>query len=168
MGGRRLLLFFLLLSLLAGCAAPAAGKAPASGTASVPGSDSAASVQASEADPAYDLDLVQASATIVYAEVYHMMNEPEDYVGKLVRMEGICAAYPYPDHTVYGCIIADATACCKQGMEFVLAEDAPENYPAPGAEIVVSGRFNTYQAGEFRFCRLEDCRIEYLISSPAT
>lgn len=163
MGRRRLLLFFLLLTLLAGCAAPSGGKAPAGGAASAPGSG-----RESEADPAYDLDLVQASPTIVYAEVYHMMNEPEDYVGKLVRMEGICASYSYPDHTVYGCIIADATACCKQGMEFVLAEDAPENYPAPGAEIVVSGRFHTYQAGEFLFCRLEDCRIEQLRAAPAS
>ncbi len=159
----RPLLFFLFLALLAGCATAPAREPAGAGTAPV--SESAAEPDAA---PVYDLDLVQSSPTIVYAEVYHMMNEPEDYVGKLVRMEGICAAYRYPDHTVYGCIIADATACCKQGMEFVLTENSPENYPAPGSEIVVSGRFNTYQAGEYRFCRLEGCRIEYVISAPAS
>ncbi len=166
MGGRRLLLFFLLLSLLAGCAAPAAGKAPASGTASVPGSGSAASVQASEADPAYDLDLLSCGPREVYSAVFRMMNQPEEFIGKRIRMVGVLACYPYPDHTVYGCIIADATACCKDGMEFVLAEDRPENYPPPGSEIVVSGYYETYPAGDFTFCRLSGCRVEYVISTP--
>ena len=131
------------------------------------GASQSAPAPVSTASP-YDLDLLSCSATVVYAEVYNMMNAPENYVGKQIRMEGVLASYPYPDHTVYGCIIADATACCKQGMEFVLADDRPECYPPPGSEIVVSGRFHTYQAGEFTFCNLVDCRLEYVISTPET
>lgn len=156
---QRFISALLLCVILTGCGTPV----PAASTATTK------SVQTEDSTPLdYDLDLVQSSPTVIYAEVYHMMNEPADYVGKLIRMEGVCAAYAYPDHTVYGCIIADATACCKQGMEFVLSEDRPELYPASGAEIVVSGRFNTYQAGEYTFCRLEDCRIEYVISEPGS
>lgn len=111
--------------------------------------------------PVYDLDLTECSATVVYAEVFNMMNTPDEFVGKRIRMEGICATYAYPDHLVYGCIIADATACCKQGMEFVLTDDyEAEDYPKPGSEIVVSGIFDLYQAGEFTFCHLRDCELE--------
>ena len=114
---------------------------------------------------AYDLDLLACSPTVVYAEVFNMMNEPDAYLGKHVRMEGVMASYRYPDSTVYGCIIADATACCQQGMEFVLREDDPEAYPEPGSEIVVSGYFNTYQNGDFTFCNLIDCSLER-VSAP--
>lgn len=114
----------------------------------------------------YDLDLLSCSPREVYSAVFRMMNQPEEFIGKRIRMVGVLACYPYPDHTVYGCIIADATACCKDGMEFVLAEDRPENYPSPGSEIVVSGYYETYPAGDFTFCRLSGCRVEYVISTP--
>ena len=148
---RRLAAILLaLLLLFSGCGAPEASPPPETG----------ASVPETEA-PAYDLDLTRCSATVVYAEVFQMMNQPEDYVGKRIRMEGICATQVFPDRTVYGCIIADATACCKQGMEFVLSEDyGPEDYPKPGSDIVVSGVFQLYQQGEFTFCNLVDCQLE--------
>lgn len=111
--------------------------------------------------PACDIDLTEYNSNMVYAEVYNMMNEPEHYVGKRIRMEGICATYDTPDRLVYGCIIADATACCKQGMEFVLSDDyAPEDYPKPGSTIVVSGTFHLYDVGEFVFCDLVDGELE--------
>lgn len=128
-------------------------------------SSSGAAESAEKAQP-YDLDLLSCGPKEVYSEVYGMMNRPEEFIGKRIRMVGVVACYPYPDHTVYGCIIADATACCKDGMEFVLAEDRPENYPAPGSQIVVSGYYETYPAGNFTFCRLADCRVEYVISTP--
>lgn len=164
----RLSLLLLLCLLLSACGREAAAatqnvlpSGPASSAAAPAGT-----VPPAETAPPYDLDLLACSATVVYAEVFNMMNTPEDYLGKRVRMEGVLASYSYPDHTVYGCIIADATACCKQGMEFVLADDRPERYPPPGSEIVVSGRFNTYQAGEFTFCNLVDCQLEAVRSVP--
>ena len=126
---------------------------------------SGASEREEKAQP-YDLDLLSCGPREVYSAVFRMMNQPEEFIGKRIRMVGVLACYPYPDHTVYGCIIADATACCKDGMEFVLAEDRPENYPPPGSEIVVSGYYETYPAGDFTFCRLSGCRVEYVISTP--
>lgn len=156
--------FFLFLLL---CALPLLVSC---GTAQVPekqnvlhsaAESSAPTSEAASELPSYDIDLTELSSNMVYAEVYHMMNEPEDYVGKRVRMEGVCATYDTPGRLVYGCIIADATACCKQGMEFVLSDKyAPEDYPKPGSTIVVSGTFHLYDVGEFVFCDLIDGELE--------
>lgn len=70
-----------------------------------------------------DVDLTTLSSTMVYSEIYSMMYEPDRYVGKRIKMNGQFAAYGNPNtgavYTV--CIIMDATACCSQGLEFVLA-----------------------------------------------
>ena len=46
-------------------------------------------------------------------------------------------------------IIQDATACCAQGMEFVLTDEYsyPDDYPDEGSEITVMAVFDTYQEG---------------------
>ena len=38
--------------------------------------------------PGVDVDLTKLSSTMVYSEVYNMVNTPEDYTGKTVRMTG--------------------------------------------------------------------------------
>ena len=35
-----------------------------------------------------DVDLTKLSSSMVYSEVYNMMNEPEPYEGKMVKMQG--------------------------------------------------------------------------------
>ena len=111
-----------------------------------------------------DVDLTKMSSTMVYSEVYNMMAMPDDYVGKTVRMKGTFAAYPGEDRNYYVCFIADAAACCQQGMEFVLDGEYvyPDDYPAEGTEITVSGVFDTYYEGEYmRYCQLIDARMTY-------
>ena len=111
-----------------------------------------------------DLDLTQLSKTMVYAEVYNIMVEPESYVGKTIRMNG--DYYIYTDDTTgqqyYYCIIRDATACCAQGIEFVLTDDYkfPEDYPEEGAFVTVSGRFDTYMEDDLLYCTLRDAVLE--------
>ena len=71
-----------------------------------------------------DIDLTELSSTMVYSEVYNMMNTPDDYVGKTVKMKGTAASF-YDDkekENYYACIIKDATACCSQGLEYTLPE----------------------------------------------
>ena len=102
-----------------------------------------------------DVDLTVLSSTMVYAEVLNMMTEPNAYDGKTVKMRGrFGASYGYrPDGTInedvliFACIIADATACCSQGIEFVLsgAYTFPEDYPELDSEITVTG---TFKSGE--------------------
>ncbi len=110
-----------------------------------------------------DVDLTALSSTMVYSEVYQMMIAPEDYIGKTVKMSGLFALYhdEAQDKNYYACIIQDATACCAQGIEFVLTEDYvyPDDYPEPGGEICVSGVFDTYREGEGIYCTLRNARL---------
>ena len=111
-----------------------------------------------------DVDLTQLSATMVYSEVYNMLTEPDGYKGKTVKMNGAFSVYE--DETtgnVYlACIIADATACCSQGIEFQLAgkHKYPDDYPELGSEITVTGTFGTYNEGENIYCQLSDATLE--------
>ena len=115
---------------------------PAEPTAPVPKPAEAA--PAVKRDPgAVDVDLTQLSSTMVYSEVYAMMVEPEQYVGKTVKMRGL----EYNGERLYACVVQDATACCAQGLEFETAEKLtyPDDYPEPGSEITVVGTFDSYQ-----------------------
>ncbi|MGN1202435.1 MAG: hypothetical protein ACI4RF_04010 [Eubacterium sp.] len=113
-----------------------------------------------------DVDLTQLSSTMVYSEVYNMMISPKDYVGKTVKMRGQFAQYTDTEtgKTYYSVIIADAAACCQQGMEFVLNRDYkyPDDYPEPGQEIEVTGEFQTYKEGELTYCRLASGILEII------
>ena len=119
---------------------------PAEPTAPVPKPAEAA--PAVKHDPgAVDVDLTQLSSTMVYSEVYAMMVEPEQYVGKTVKMRGLFATQEYNGERLYACVVQDATACCAQGLEFETAEKLtyPDDYPEPGSEITVVGTFDSYQ-----------------------
>lgn len=110
-----------------------------------------------------DVDLTALSSTIVYSEVFNMVSNPDDYIGKTVRMEGPCSIY-YDEASgiyYYACIIQDATACCAQGMEFELDEtyDRPEDYPEEGEEVVVEGTFDTYMENGYLYCTLRDGQL---------
>ena len=130
--------------------------------------------QGATSDPAQsadgiDVDLTKLSSTMVYSEVYNMMYSPDDYVGKTIKMEGQFAIYQatdengalIPDQIYFACVIADATACCSQGLEFVLAGEHtyPDDYPELGNEITVTGTFELYEEGGFQYCRLVDAEM---------
>ena len=111
-----------------------------------------------------DVDLTVLSSTMVYSEVYNMVVYPEDYIGKTVKMKGQFAFYLDESTGKYyfACIIADATACCSQGIEFELKGDYvyPDDYPEPGTEICVVGVFDTYSEGDYLYCTLRNARFE--------
>lgn len=110
-----------------------------------------------------DVDLTVLSSTLVYAEVYNMMASPEEYIGKTVKMNGLFAYYhdEATDTYYFACVIQDATACCAQGIEFVLTDDYsyPADYPEVDAEICVIGVFDTYQEGEYTYCTLKNAKL---------
>lgn len=109
------------------------------------------------------VDLTAMSPTMVYSEVFAMMNEPDEYKGKAVVAKGPFAHYDDPDTgmTYYAVIVKDATACCAQGIEFVLAGDKkyPDDYPKDGDEITVKGGFNTYTDETGNYVQLVDAKI---------
>ena len=124
----RLLALCLAVFVLAGC--------PAGGSAS-------------ETEPFIDLDLSAMSGTVVYAQVYNLMYEYQSWLGKTIRIAGYYNYYDDQSHGVvyHACIVPDATACCAQGIEFVLAGEHawPEEYPAIGTDIVVTGQLELYE-----------------------
>lgn len=111
-----------------------------------------------------DVDLTQLSSTMVYSEVYNMFVSPEDYIGKTIKMKGAFSIYQdeTTDKVYYTCIIADATACCSQGLEFVWKGEHkyPEDYPELDSKITVTGEFQTYEENGSLYCTLIDAEIE--------
>lgn len=108
-----------------------------------------------------DVDLTALSSTMVYSEVYNMVYTPTDYLGKTVKMRGQFAVYEGDGRNYYACLIADATSCCSQGIEFVVqdARTYPDDYPALGTEVTVVGTFDTYQEGDNTYCQLIDATL---------
>ncbi len=111
-----------------------------------------------------DVDLTVLSPTMVYAEVYNMITEPDDYYGKVIRMGGMY--YHLHDENTgndyFSCVIRDATACCAQGIEFVLRDDYiwPDDYPADESDITVVGVFDSYMEGQFTYYTLRQAILE--------
>ena len=110
-----------------------------------------------------DVDLSLMSDVMVYSELYEIIAHSDDYLGKTFRMHGTFAVYEGDGKTYFACLVTDATACCSQGLEFVLSDSSlvyPDDYPELGAEITVSGVFDTYQEGPYSYCQLIDAVIE--------
>ena len=110
-----------------------------------------------------DVDLTAMSGTMVYSEVYNMMCNPSDYIGKSVKMRGEFNIFNNDEtgKTYYACIIKDATACCAQGVEFKARDkySFPKDYPQDGEDITVTGVFTTYMEGDTMYCTLKDSDI---------
>ena len=117
-----------------------------------------------------DVDLTKLSGTMVYSEVYNMTTAPDNYIGKTVRMNGQFAIYqatdengnPVPNQIYFACLIADAAACCSQGIEFTLTGEHsyPDDYPELGSEITVTGTFEVYEENGTQYCRLRNATLD--------
>lgn len=112
-----------------------------------------------------DYDLTRLSSTMVYSEVYNMRYTPEDYYGKVVRIEGLFSAYenPYTGEPYFNCVIPDATACCSQGLQFFPADADtrvyPDDYPENGQTVVVVGTF-TRDENNLYMCAITEASME--------
>ncbi len=96
-----------------------------------------------------DIDLTKASKTIIYATVFNMVVEPDDFIGKTVRVSGNFRVFEddYSDDRYYAIIIPDATACCETGIEFIWEgeHNYPEDYPAVEQKITITGKYNVME-----------------------
>lgn len=112
-----------------------------------------------------DVDLTKMSATMVYAKVFDMLINPENYEGKKVRMHGTFDVFEFEEsgklHRSFACIVQDATACCAQGLEFQLKDNPayPTGYPEKYAEITVSGTFHQFEEEGLNRILLTNCEI---------
>ena len=157
----------------AGNDASSSNEESSASTESIPVPENQQSPEESEQLQSYagkvDVDLTVLSSTMVYSEVYNMLyNDPAYYLGKTVKAKGTFSLYQLvtdgvlqPDPVAYACIIADATACCAEGMEFVLEGDYtyPDDYPELGAEITVIGEFQSYEENGMTWYHLVNARL---------
>lgn len=108
-----------------------------------------------------DVDLNNLNANVVYAQVFQMMTEPDKFIGKRIRMSGQFNVYaaqegnPSGVTEYYAIIIADAQACCQQGIEFVWpGHTYPEGFPEVKSNASVTGIFEVYEENGKKYCRL--------------
>ncbi len=131
------------------------------------GNDSADSGSISQNDPDYqmiDVDLSVLPPTLAYSQLFNMMEDPEDYENKIVKVKGsflLCGDEGKDAKYCY-CVVKDATACCAVSLEFNLLERYvyPDDYPADYEEIILIGRFCVIHEDEYYFyCVLNDAMI---------
>lgn len=107
-----------------------------------------------------DIDLTTLSATMVYAEVYNMYAYTDEYIGKIIKMEGTFYYYEDPDsgNIYFAVLVQDALACCSQGIEFVLEGDYvyPDDYPEYGEELTIIGEFDQYEEDGTIYCHIKN------------
>lgn len=127
-----------------------------------------------EEEKEVDYDLTLMGSDMVYATVYQLMVDPQTYEGKTFRIEGqYFPTFYEPTQKYYHyCLITDALACCSQGLEFVWEDGThsyPEEYPQQGADILITGTFETYQeSGDTSlYCRLQESKMEVVKSENA-
>lgn len=110
-----------------------------------------------------DVDLTALSSTMVYSEVLNIMTAPETYIGKTLKMKGYFGYYhdEKTDKYYFACMIPDATACCAQGIEFILTDDYlfPDDYPQEGEIVTVAGEFMTYEEDGSTYFTLKDSKL---------
>ena len=116
-----------------------------------------------------DVDLNNLNANVVYAQVFQMMTEPDKFIGKRIRMSGQFNVYaaqegnPSGVTEYYAIIIADAQACCQQGIEFVWpGHTYPEGFPEVKSNASVTGIFEVYEENGKKYCRLIADTVEPL------
>ena len=126
--------------------------------------DSSSSAVSEVKNGEFDYDLSTMSSTMVFSTVSNMMISPESYIGKSIKVTGNFNAYhdETTDKTYFAVLIADATACCQQGLEFDLGSSFsyPDDYPPQNALITVTGTFDTYNEGEARYCILKNAALK--------
>lgn len=112
-----------------------------------------------------DIDLTQMNATMIYSVIYDIMVNPDNYYGKSIMTDGYFDTTPNEELGVryYFIVIPDATACCAQGLEFMLPESKvyPDDYPAVKENIRVKGVIDSYEEeGQlYTFIRTDELTI---------
>ena len=90
-----------------------------------------------------------------------MVINPDKYIGKTVRLRGKYSVYDGENRKIYVCEVMDETACCTQGLEFILADSGeyPEYNPDIPISIEICGTFNTYIEDNHPYVQPEDATV---------
>lgn len=108
-----------------------------------------------------DIDLTVLNSNMTYTQVFDMSQNPENYVGKIVKMSGFYSRFENTDTGIVykTCIIKDALGCCAQGIEF---EEVPGcKLPKPVDETSNPEKSNITVIGEFSYYTELVDNVEY-------
>lgn len=109
-----------------------------------------------------DVDMTEMSSILAFATVNEIAENVDAYVGQTIRIKGIYNRYynPRNDFYYFVCTVVDNTACCSQGLEFILDESYvfPDDYPEVNEEITVTGTIGSYTEGNYKFCNIINAR----------
>ncbi len=96
-----------------------------------------------------DINLSHFNPNLLYAEVYNMSQNPQNYIGKTIKLIGQFGYYqkfdnsgrPLPESRIPICIIGDAMGCCWIEIRLMPINEAEffQNYPAHDSTIVITG-----------------------------
>ncbi|MDD7761344.1 MAG: hypothetical protein PT956_01620 [Firmicutes bacterium] len=89
------------------------------------------------------IDLTDKSKDFVYATIFQLVMNPEDYFGRTFRLRGLYYSNHYEElnKDYHFVIVEDALACCQAGIEIV-GDFA--SYPEQNKEVIIEGVFNKY------------------------
>lgn len=123
------------------------------------------------ANDGFDCDLTQLNSNMMYGQIFDMVSNPDRYTDMTVRVTGNFNYYKDGAGKEYFSVfIPDAAQCCKQGIEFVLNGEHkyPDDYPADGEEITVTGVLNAYDEYHVTYLQLLDAEIVPLVKMGGT
>ena len=96
-----------------------------------------------------DVDIAGLSLLVVHGEVNKILNNPDSYAGKRIRMSGpYYHISPQGSSARYHFVAVEiADDCCIRGLEFIWegGDAFPDGYPQDWADIEVTGVYNSYE-----------------------
>lgn len=99
-------------------------------------------------DSDVDYDLTQVNENVLFAQIGAMYGNPEDNIGKTVRVRGFFATIydAASDTRKFVINIPDKNMCCQQTVEFIWAgeHEYPADYPAEGKQVEITACFAQY------------------------
>lgn len=114
----------------------------------------------------FDIDFSKMNYTMMSAQIFDMMIEPESYIGKTVKFTGQFLSTFDEESRIrfYSILKYDATACCQTGLPFIWegTHDFPEDYPEELSDIEICGTLQQKQINGMDFFYIDTKEIKRL------
>ena len=94
-----------------------------------------------------DVDFTVLSGIVAYAKFNEVMSNPDDYIGKTIKLNGPYAVSPFQGGYYHFVLVEGADACCPEGIEFRLSGSHvyPDDYPPERTKIEFTGIFGSHE-----------------------
>jgi len=96
-----------------------------------------------------DIDLSELSMTMIQAEYQKIISNPEDYMGKTIKVYGSYYILPLDNagNIAHYVIIVQGDECCQMGFEFKRDGNYvyPEDYPSQNSMIQITGTLDKHE-----------------------